>query len=185
MGLADFNPYQQYPISLRIEEMRADFRSQLGQTSVAGYHKRLKQFRAITARRRKLWKDLAAVHHHIAIAGFLRGNPDASERMISALVEDQGYSFLKDLDEREVARDLDIEFLINSTGDYRERLITKVVVVPFLELLDELKVVPSRKLPRKEMFKALFDFLGIDTKFRPTDASIANIVRRRKGSSAR
>jgi hypothetical protein len=63
--------------------------------------------------------------------------------------------------------------------------VTKLAVEPFLRLMAESKITTSRKqLPRKRMFDALFDWLGIERKFRPSDAAINAIARGLKGSGS-
>jgi hypothetical protein len=69
--------------------------------------------------------------------------------------------------------------VIDSTGDYRKRQVRKLVVEPFLLLLEEYRVVPDPKLlPRNRMMQALFAWLDIrSTTPRPTDSGIRRIAR--------
>ena len=85
-----------------------------------------------------------------------------------------------DIDPAEIEEEEDrnIEFVINSTGDYRRRQVRKLVVEPFLLLLEEYRVVPDPKLlPRNRMMQALFVWLGIEDRLRPTDSGIRTIAR--------
>jgi hypothetical protein len=62
------------------------------------------------------------------------------------------------------AHRLDIDHWLKTTGaDYKKRQLSKLVVEPFLDLMVEYEITTSRKqLPRKRMFDALFDWLGVD-----------------------
>jgi hypothetical protein len=52
------------------------------------------------------------------------------------------------------------------------------VVEPFLQLMTEFKVTASRKqLPRTRIFNGLFDWLGVERKFRPSNAAINAIAK--------
>jgi hypothetical protein len=48
--------------------------------------------------------------------------------------------------------------------------------------LEKRGVVPSRKLPRTRMMRALFDWLDIEQKLRPTEAGMRTIARDLKRS---
>jgi hypothetical protein len=59
-------------------------------------------------------------------------------------------------------------------------LVTKGVLEPFLDIMDHFKVVPSKKLPRRRMFEALYNVVGLDRTDRLSDVSVRNAVRRHK-----
>lgn len=66
---------------------------------------------------------------------------------------------------------------INSTA-YKRRDVRKLVVEPFLRMMAKHGIITSRKQrPRKKIFAALFDWLEIEPKYRPTSANIDKIAR--------
>ena len=93
------------------------------------------------------------------------------------LERDRGIGFLKD------NPDVLARLLKRQMGDYRKDSETALVVEPALDLLESIGFTPSKKLPRKAFFEALFDLLGIERKRRPTPASISVIVDNRKKKS--
>ena len=101
-------------------------------------------------------------------------NPD-----LDALIQkrDRGIAFLND------NPDVLAKLLKRKIGDYRKDTETALVVEPALDLLETIGFTPSKKLPRKAFFDALFDLLGIERKRRPTPASISVIVDNRKKKS--
>ena len=111
------------------------------------------------------------------IAGWLRDNPEADKSSLLAAIQDAN---IPDPAEIEAIEDRDIAFLIDAMGnlgDYRKRYLRKLAVEPFLRLLEEHEVIPSRDLPLNRMTHALFDRLGIEPKLRLTDAGIRTIAR--------
>ena len=93
------------------------------------------------------------------------------------LERDRGIGFLKD------NPDVLARLLKRQMGDYRKDSETALVVGPALDLLESIGFTPSKKLPRKAFFEALFDLLGIERKRRPTPASISVILDNRKKKS--
>src|SRR4029453_2037888 len=71
------------------------------------------------------------------------------------------------------------------SGDtYRKRDLRKLVVEPFLQLMAKHGITTSSKQrPRKRIFDALFDWLGIERTFRPTSVNINTIARELEGST--
>lgn len=54
----------------------------------------------------------------------------------------------------------------------------KLVVEPFLRLMAKHEIITSRKQrPRKKIFDALFDWLEIEPRYRPTSANIDKLAR--------
>jgi hypothetical protein len=121
------------------------------------------------------------MHRSIAEAWFLRSNPHADKDAFAIMVagSDPPYLF-DDLNPMLEDRIQDIDFVIRHAGDYRKRLTTKLVIERFLDLLNDFKVVPSKKLPRSRMFVALFDVLGLEPRDRVTDVTVRNAARRLK-----
>ena len=115
-------------------------------------------------------------------AKWSRQNPHADEMTLHMLMEEHG-----DKRDNVVAvlteHRLDIDHWLKISGDtYRKRVVTKLAVEPFLRLLVERGTIPNReRLPVThitQMVEALFDWLGVEQKFRLSSVAIATIARR-------
>ena len=177
MGIED-NPYLCYSMTLKLEELAEHL---CNEPRTSSYHKQLGQFVAALRKLQKLWRQLAPMHRSIAEARFLRRNAHADKDVFAIMVADSDPPYLFD-DLNPMLKDCiqDIDFLIGHTGDYRKRLTTKRVIEPFLDLMNDFEVVPSKKLPRSRMFVALFDVLGLEPRDRVTDVTVRNAARRFK-----
>jgi len=118
--------------------------------------------------------------HEIEQLGFARLNPHADEATFPNAMADIGcrepgvVGALKDH-----LRNVDHWLEINGTT-YRQRIIRKQVVEPFLRLMVRYDVETSRKQrPRKKVFDALFDLLEVGPP-RPTSANINKIAKELK-----
>ena len=176
IGMAHANPYQTMSLEMTLREIESAWFARRQVPNVGPYRKELRRFRAITAKRRELRKQFGpVVREAIALAGWIRANPNVDESTLRALMPD---SEIIDPAEIEEEEDRNIEFVIDRTGDYRKRQVRKLVVEPFLLLLEEFRVVPhSKLLPRNRMMQALFDWLGIKPTLCPTDSGIRTIAR--------
>ncbi|SDJ58491.1 hypothetical protein SAMN05216338_105536 [Bradyrhizobium sp. Rc2d] len=122
-------------------------------------------------------------------AGWSRRNPHADEMTLHMLMEehsDKRDNVVTVLTERR----LDIDHWLKTSGDtYRKRVVTKLAVEPFLQLLIERGAISSsKKLPRlqvTQMVEALFDWLGVEQAFRLTPVAIATIARRLASANPR
>jgi hypothetical protein len=179
MGKADATGFELYPLKMALEEIKADWLARRKLPNVASARKLLRRYRATNAKRRELRKQFApAVREAIAMAGWLRANPNADEKHLRGLVEERDSTMDLDLAEVEEQEDRDIEFVINRADDYRKRQVRKLAVEPFLLLLEEYGVVPHPKqLPLNRMMHAFLDWVGIEQRRRPTDAGIRTIAR--------
>ena len=177
IGMAHANAFLTWPLNDALQEIKSAWLARRELPNVGSYRKELRRFRAITAKRRELRKQFGpVVREAIALAGFLRGNPNADESTLRALMQESDVNI--DPAEIEESEDRDIEFVIERTGDYRKRQVRKLVVEPFLLLLERHRVVPHQKLlPLNRMMQALFDWLGIEQALRPTDSGIRTIAR--------
>ncbi len=105
-------------------------------------------------------------------------NPDADEQTLHSWMTDPEHpqkDLIATLTTYLSAIDQWLE--INSTK-YRRRDVRKLVVEPFLRLMAKHDITTSRKQrPRKKIFDALFDWLEIEPKYRPTSANIDAIAR--------
>jgi hypothetical protein len=82
---------------------------------------------------------------------------------------------------------LDIDHWLKiNTDTYKKRDLRKLVVEPFLQLMAEHGITTSRKQrPRKRIFDALFDWLGVEQKSRPTTANIDATAREIEASASK
>jgi hypothetical protein len=158
----------------------------LARRDLGSYRKELRRFRALTAKRRELRKRFEPdLREALETAGYLRADAGIDENEIRARMDDNYVPYIIPADDpavigesEEEREDRNIEFLLEGMGDYRKRQVTKLVVEPFLRLLDEFHVVPHpKRLPLSRMMQAFFDLLGIDDKLRPRDVGIRTIAR--------
>lgn len=171
----DSDSFERHFLVEDLQKIEGAYSERRGQPTSGSHHKLLRKFRANTAKRRELRRQLRPIHDDIVLAGYLRANPGADEGELRAALQDSTENI--DPAETDAIEDQDIAFLIDSGGDFRKREVRKQVVEPFLRFLEKRGVVPSRKLPRTGMMRALFDWLGIEQKLRPTDAGIRTIAR--------
>lgn len=173
-GMWELSPARVYLEEIKIAYLRR--RAPL--TSEA--RKQLGKYRALTAKRFELRRRFKLPYDDIVIVGLQRIKPDT--------VEGELRNRLTDLDDAEVIglakieanerfEDRIIASLLRSKDGYRKREVRTLVVEPFLQFLEQYKVVPSRELPLNRMMRTVFDWLGIPTRLRPTDAGIRTIFR--------
>jgi len=174
IGKGDSDGLERYGLVAELQEIEAAYSKRRGRPTSGSYHKLLRKFRANTAKRLELRRQLRPVYDDIVMAGWLRSNPNADEGELRAAVED---SENIDPAEFEANEDQDIAFFIDSAGGYRKREVRKQAVEPFLRFLKKHDLVPSRKLPLNRMMGALFDWLDIERKLRPADTGIRTIAR--------
>jgi hypothetical protein len=112
-------------------------------------------------------------------AGWSRLNPDADDRTLHNLMDMREHE-PTNVDAVLTEHELDIDHWLTTSGEeYRKRDVRKEVVEPFLQLM----IGRETKSSRKEVFEALFDWIGIEKRFRPSDASI-NAIARELGARA-
>ena|ERR1700676_2417171 len=108
------------------------------------------------------------------MAGWSRHNPDKDNRTLRNLMDQHAHDRPDDVDAALTERGLNIDHWLKTSGEvYRKRDVTKLIVEPFLELMVGRKPETSRK----RVFDALFDWIGVEKKFRPSSASINAIAR--------
>jgi hypothetical protein len=162
-----------YLMTRDVEQMAALFSKMYIRRIAAADRKLLKRLHAIRASERKIWRQLGAtVPRAIHLAGFLRVNPEVEKSKLIAAFDDNLDEFADNLEEMLATRDLAIEFLLNDRG--RSRIERRLVIEPFLEMLQKHEITPSKKFPRTGMLKALYLVLGI--KNPPSDIMVRQIV---------
>jgi len=185
LGKSETNAFEQNAITAAISEIAASYWASHDQPTVSQTIRLLRQVRHTRARERKLWEQLEAVRREIDAAGFFR-NSENEEIELLEHKEVIFEEYRSDLDDRLHERDLDIEFLIKNPDvlgrllsrshhkDYRKRAERALVIEPFLKLLQEHEVVPSRARPLIKMVEALFLVIGI--KKPPSNVGVRQIV---------
>jgi hypothetical protein len=180
IGKGGYNYFERLELTNDLHIIREGC-SKLDELPLAGgtHRNLLRKFRENTASRRALREQLKPVRDAIVMAGWLRRYPDADETELRAVMQDDTDSVDPAIvEDRE---DQNIAFLIDRSADYRKRQVRKLAVEPFLRWLELNGVVSHpQQLPLTRMMKAWFDWLGIDTRLRPTESGIRTIVRDQK-----
>ena len=183
IGETDDSPFVTFSLRERLEEIETGWLERPGQLTPE-LRDELRKFRKNTARRQKRRETINALAGRdladdIIIADWLLAAPDADERELRAMLAEARSTdqnpppYPAQIEQRE---DRGIEGMLGKK--YRPRDVTTYVVEPFLRFLQESNLVPSRKLPRSRMMKALFDWLKIEPTLRPK--GINSIVRNLK-----
>jgi hypothetical protein len=183
MGIAEDNPFLRVGMAGGLEQIEREYARRVAQLSKQPNRKLVRQYRAAVTKllslAKKVGPDFLA---EIEEAGWSRQNPDADVghlyMVFTEWITEHGEKRL-DLIAVLAGHELDIDHWLKTTAEaYKKRDVRKLVVEPFLQLMADSKITTSRKqLPRKRMFDALFDWLGIERKFRPSDAAINAIAR--------
>lgn len=188
MGIAEDDPFLQIGLGGELEQIEREYARRVAQLSKQPSRKLVRQYRAAATKHlllaKKVGPDFLA---EIEEAGWSRQNPNADVGHLHMVMTDwmtEHGEKLLDLIAVLTKHELNIDHWLKTTAEaYKKRDVRKLVVEPFLQLMTESKITTSRKqLPRKRMFDALFDWLGIERKFRPSDAAINAIARELEGS---
>lgn len=120
----------------------------------------------------------------IELESWIRQNPKADPGALHIAIGESNIKLRDWIAELE-NHELDLDHWLKATGDaYKKRDVRKLIVEPFLQLLATQEIKTSRKqLPRSRMFKALFDWLDVQKKFRLSNAAINNIARELEGAA--
>jgi hypothetical protein len=176
MGIEAADPFSRYPLEQELKEIERCYQ-------VAGKQpdrKLVHRYRAALTKLLTLSKTIGPdfFSNEIQKAGWSRHNPGASDSTLRMLMADHGHE-LKDLVAVLTAHGSDIDHWLRTSGDaYRKRDVRKLAVEPFLEVLAKHKITTSRKqLPRNRMLDALFDWLGVERKSRPSSAAINAVAK--------
>lgn len=186
-GIAELNPFLRAGLAGDLERIEREYARRVAQLSKQPNRKLVRRYRAAVAKllslSKKVGPDFLA---EIEEAGWSRVNPGADlghlHMVTTEWMAEHGHKSL-DLVAVLTAHGLDIDHWLKTTGEtYKKRYVRKLVVEPFLQLIAEQGITTSRKqLPRKRMFDALFDWVGVEKKFRPTSAGINAIARELEG----
>jgi len=190
LGIAEDNPFLEVALAGDLEQIKREYARRVAQLSKQPNRKLVRQYRAAVTKllslSKKVGPDFLA---EIEEAGWSRQNPNADVGHLHMVMTDwmtEHGKELLDMIAVLTAHGLNIDHWLKTTAEaYKKRDVRKLVVEPFLQLMAEYKITTSRKqLPRKWMFDALFDWLGVERKFRPSDAAINAIARELEGSGS-
>jgi hypothetical protein len=140
IGKGDSDSFERYALVVELQEIKAAHSKRRGRPTSGSHHKLLRKFRANTAKRRELRRQLRPIRDDIVMAGLLRANPGADEGELRAALQDSTENF--DPAEIEASEDQDIAFFIDSAGGYRKREVRKQAVEPFLRFLKKARRGP-------------------------------------------
>lgn len=178
MGMNETDPHGEYALKTALEQIALDCQLSFAGAGKSLDPKRVQQLRKAIEKVLTLHKaaGAGAFDSEIALASLSRLNPDADASTLRMLIADYGRG--RGLGAELTQRLLDIDhWLAANRDDYRKRQVRKVVVEPFLQLMTEYEIATSRKeRPRKQIFDALFDWIGVEPKFRPSNANINTIA---------
>ena len=173
-----FDQFTRFGLTPNLEEIKRYYEryvsvsSQPDRKLVIRYRAALEKLLTLS---KKIGPDFFATE--IEKAGWAQANPDADEMTLNMLVEEHGDG--RNIVDRLTTHALNIDHWLKTSGDdYRKRVVRKRVVEPFLRLMMEHGIITRRKqLPRTRMFEALFDWVGVDSRFRLSNAAINKIAR--------
>ncbi|MCK1453382.1 hypothetical protein IVB36_21495 [Bradyrhizobium sp. 35] len=165
-------PFDRYALELALKKIETGWGGAQGKKPgrklVHQYRAAITKVLAISA---KIGPDF--FDNDIEKAGWSRLNPDADDRKLRDIMEMHEHE-PTDVDAVLTVRGLDVDHWLRTTlEDYRKRDVRKEITEPFLELM----VGREIEADRKAVFDALFDWIGLEKKFRPSSASINAIAR--------
>ncbi|RXG86764.1 hypothetical protein LRP30_21320 [Bradyrhizobium sp. C-145] len=190
IGGSAVDHFDRFATTQNLEEIKRHYSLQLAAGSPPA-RKRVKQYCAAITKVLSLSNKIGPEFFtgEIEKAGWARRNPHADEMTLHMLMEehsDKRDNVVAVLTERR----LDIDHWLKTTGDnYHKRVVTKLAVEPFVRLLIERGTISSSKpLPRSQLaqlVEALFDWLGVEQRFRLTPVAIATTSRRLANANPR
>jgi hypothetical protein len=166
------DPFSRYGLKPALEQIKARWAAapdrKPGPKLVRQYRNAITKVLALS---NKIGPDFLA--NDIEKAGWSRHNPDADDRRLQDMMDMHGHE-RTDVDAVLTEHGLNIDHWFRTGGEeYRKRDVTKLVVEPFLQLM----VGRETKTSRKDLFEALFDWIGIEARDRPSNANINAIAR--------
>jgi hypothetical protein len=166
------DPFSRYGLEPDLKQIEARWLAAQGKKPD---RKRVRQYRAAITKALALSNMIGPdfFANEIEMAGWSRLNPDKDDRTLQTLMADHDHE-RDDVVAVLTAHGLDIDHWLKTSGDvYRKRDVRKLVVEPFLQLMVGRDIETSRR----RVFDALFDWIGVEKKFRPSSASINAIAR--------
>ena len=166
------DPFSRYGLEPDLKQIEARWLAAQGKKPD---RKRVRQYRAAITKALALSNMIGPdfFANEIEMAGWSRLNPDKDDRTLQTLMADHDHE-RDDVVAALTEHALDIDHWLKTSADvYRKRDVRKLVVEPFLQLMVGRDIETSRR----RVFDALFDWIGVEKKFRPSSASINSIAR--------
>ena len=181
MGMGETaDPFARYSLMQELERIERGYARRVVASAKQPDRKLVRQYRAAITKVLELSNEIGPdfFANEIEEAGFSRHNPDADDSTLHDLIADYGHKRI-DFDAGLTDHLLDVDhWLSTSAENYKKRDVRKLVVEPFLKLMAKHEITTSRKQrPRKQIFDALFGWLGVERKFRPSSANVDSIAR--------
>jgi hypothetical protein len=181
------DPFSRYGLEPALEQIEARWLAAQGKKHKKQDRKLVRQYSAAITKALALSNMIGPdfFANEIEKAGWSRLNPDADDRTLHDWMDMHEHK-RTNVDAVLTEHRLDIDHWLGTSGEvYRKRDVRKLVVEPFLQLMAEREIITSRrKLPRKRLFDALFDWLGVEQKDRPSSANIDKAARELEGSDS-
>ncbi|WP_377829592.1 hypothetical protein ACFKHW_08105 [Bradyrhizobium lupini] len=185
MGLNEKGPHGEYALKAALEQIELDCQRTVADPSKLLVPKRVRQLRAaivkVLARHKAAESD--TLDSEIELASMQMLNPKADVSTLRALIADNRLERRLAVELSHYIQNIDRWLTANQEG-YKKRQVRTVVVEPFLKLMAAYEITTSpRERPRKQIFDALFDWLGVEQKFRPSSANINTIAAELAGAA--
>jgi hypothetical protein len=167
------NPFSRFGLEPALKQIEARWVEAQGKKKPD--RNRVRQYRAAITKALALSNMIGPdfFANEIEKAGWSRRDPDADDRTLHDRMDMHGHE-RTNVDDVLTEHRLDIDHWLGTSGEvYRKRDVRKLVVEPFLQLM----VGRETETSRKRVFDALFDWIGVEKKFRPSSASINAIAR--------
>ncbi|WOH60342.1 hypothetical protein [Bradyrhizobium sp. BWC-3-1] len=178
MGLNEIGPHGEYALKVALEQIELDYQRSVADPSKLLVPKRVRQLRAAIAKVLELHKAAGSdtLDSEIVLASMQLLNPNADASTLRGLIADYRLERRLAVELSPYMQDIDHWLTANQEG-YKKRQVRTVVVEPFLKLMAAYEITTSRReRPRKQIFDALFDWLGVEQNIRASNANINTIA---------
>ena len=185
MGKGDASAAERAAVAQNLRIMKGIYEQRIGRirTVETGYEKidtkreLLQKLHAKKAEVRDLRNQLGDRKYDIDLAGLPRMLE--AKLPMEEMTEQLKLVTSRTLEKLEEIEALNIEYLLDSdAANYKKPMLRRLLTEPFLFYLHRAGVVPHpHKLPLSRIMEAMFDWVGIDRKHRPTNAGVRTIAR--------
>jgi hypothetical protein len=185
MGKGDVSAAERAKLARELRLLKALYEQQIrrittvesGRETIDRKNELLRKLLAKKAEVRDLRNQLGDRGEDIHIAGTVRMNKANLPR--EEIMEQLRLLNSRTLEKLEESEALNIKYLLDSdAAKYKKSPLRTHLIEPFLVYLHFAGVVPHRhKLPLSRMMKAMFDWVDIDPKRRPTNTGVRAIAR--------
>ena len=185
IGKADVGAAERAKLARELRLLKALYEQQIrrittvesGRQTIDHKRELLQKLLAKKAEVRDLRNQLGDRGEDIRTAGTLRMNKANLPR--EEFMEQLRHANSRTLEKLEEIEALNIKYLLDSdAAKYKKPMLRRLLIEPFLFYLHFAGVVPHpRKLPLSRIMEALFDWVDIDRKRRPTNTGVRTIAR--------